>query len=107
MISETFASEVSRGRKPHQPQRVDLLDHPHFACARPLGHNIDERDFGDAAEILNSLKINSVILLSNNPEKLETLTSSGIKASLQILSGDINTFNEKYVATKKERLGHK
>jgi 3,4-dihydroxy 2-butanone 4-phosphate synthase/GTP cyclohydrolase II len=46
-------------------------------------------------------------LLSNNPEKLETLTSSGIKASLKILSGDINTFNEKYVATKKERLGHK
>ena len=72
-----------------------------------LGHNIDERDFGDAAEILNSLRINSVILLSNNPEKLESLTSTGIKASLQFLSGEINTFNEKYVATKKERLGHK
>jgi 3,4-dihydroxy 2-butanone 4-phosphate synthase/GTP cyclohydrolase II len=45
--------------------------------------------------------------LSNNPEKLESLTSTGIKASLQFLSGEINTFNEKYVATKKERLGHK
>ena len=85
-----------------QDQGLDTVD-----ANLALGHNIDERDFGDAAEILNSLKINSVILLSNNPEKLETLTSSGIKASLQILSGDINTFNEKYVATKKERLGHK
>ena len=85
-----------------QDQGLDTVD-----ANLALGHNIDERDFGDAAEILNSLKINSVILLSNNPEKLETLTSSGIKASPQILSGDINTFNEKYVATKKERLGHK
>ena len=85
-----------------QDQGLDTVD-----ANLALGHNIDERDYGDAAEILNSLKINSVILLSNNPEKLETLTSSGIKASLQILSGDINTFNEKYVATKKERLGHK
>ncbi|HAG54355.1 MAG TPA: 3,4-dihydroxy-2-butanone-4-phosphate synthase [Actinobacteria bacterium] len=85
-----------------QDQGLDTVD-----ANLALGHNIDERDFGDAAEILNSLRINSVILLSNNPEKLESLTSTGIKASLQFLSGEINTFNEKYVATKKERLGHK
>ncbi|NBO47000.1 MAG: 3,4-dihydroxy-2-butanone-4-phosphate synthase [Actinobacteria bacterium] len=72
-----------------------------------LGHNIDERDFGDAAEILHSLRIGSVILLSNNPEKLESLTSNGIEASLQILTGDTNVFNERYIATKRERLGHK
>lgn len=85
-----------------QDQGLDTVD-----ANLALGHNIDERDFGDAAEILNSLRINSVILLSNNPEKLESLTSTGIKANLQFLSGEINTFNEKYVATKKERLGHK
>ena len=85
-----------------QDQGLDTVD-----ANLALGHNIDERDFGDAAEILNSLRIDSVILLSNNPEKLESLTSTGIKASLQFLSGEINTFNEKYVATKKERLGHK
>ena len=85
-----------------QDQGLDTVD-----ANLALGHNIDERDFGDASEILNSLRINSVILLSNNPEKLESLTSTGIKASLQFLSGEINTFNEKYVATKKERLGHK
>ena len=85
-----------------QDQGLDTVD-----ANLALGHNIDERDFGDAAEILNSLRINSVILLSNNPEKLESLISTGIKASLQFLSGEINTFNEKYVATKKERLGHK
>ncbi|KRO45128.1 MAG: hypothetical protein ABR61_03775 [Actinobacteria bacterium BACL2 MAG-120813-bin23] len=85
-----------------QDQGLDTVD-----ANLALGHNIDERDFGDAAEILNSLRINSVILLSNNPEKLESLISTGIKASLQFLSGEINTFNEKYVATKRERLGHK
>jgi len=85
-----------------QDQGLDTVD-----ANLALGHNIDEREFGDAAEILNSLRIDSVILLSNNPEKLESLTSTGIKASLQFLSGEINTFNEKYVATKKERLGHK
>ena len=85
-----------------QDQGLDTVD-----ANLALGHNIDERDFGDAAEILNALKIPAVILLSNNPEKLESLTSTGIKASLQFLSGEINTFNEKYVATKKERLGHK
>ena len=85
-----------------QDQGLDTVD-----ANLALGHDIDERDFGDAAEILNSLRINSVILLSNNPEKLESLTSTGIKASLQFLSGEINTFNEKYVATKRERLGHK
>ncbi len=85
-----------------QDQGLDTVD-----ANLALGHNIDERDFGDAAEILNSLRIDSVILLSNNPEKLESLTSTGIKASLQFLSGEINTFNEKYVSTKKERLGHK
>ena len=85
-----------------QDQGLDTVD-----ANLALGHDIDERDFGDAAEILNSLRINSVILLSNNPEKLESLTSTGIKASLQFLSGEINTFNEKYVATKRERLGPK
>lgn len=85
-----------------QDQGLDTVD-----ANLALGHDIDERDFGDAAEILNSLRIDSVILLSNNPEKLESLTSAGIKASLQFLSGEINTFNEKYVATKRERLGHK
>ena len=85
-----------------QDQGLDTVD-----ANLALGHDIDERDFGDAAEILHSLRIDSVTLLSNNPEKLESLTSTGIKASLQFLSGEINTFNEKYVATKKERLGHK
>jgi len=85
-----------------QDQGLDTVD-----ANLALGHNIDERDFGDAAEILHSLRIDSVTLLSNNPEKLESLTSTGIKASLQFLSGESNTFNEKYVATKKERLGHK
>ena len=83
-----------------QDQGLDTVD-----ANLALGHNIDERDFGDAAEILHSLRIDSVTLLSNNPEKLESLTSTGIKASLQILSGDINSLMKNTLQLKKRDWG--
>ena len=72
-----------------------------------LGHDIDERDFADAVEILNSLEISDVTLLTNNPDKLQTLVDAGINASAEDLHGELNKFNEKYIETKRERLGHK
>ena len=85
-----------------QDQGLDTVD-----ANLALGHEIDQRDFTDAAEILNALEIGEVVLLSNNPEKLESLISSGIKATSQLLLGEINNFNEKYVETKRTRLGHR
>ncbi len=72
-----------------------------------LGHDIDERDFADAVEILGELAIKEVTLLTNNPAKLQTLIAAGITASAQDIQGEINPFNEKYIETKRERLGHK
>jgi 3,4-dihydroxy 2-butanone 4-phosphate synthase/GTP cyclohydrolase II len=72
-----------------------------------LGHDIDERDFADAVEILNDLRIRDVTLLTNNPVKLQTLIEAGITATAEDLHGDVNKFNEKYIETKRERLGHK
>ncbi len=72
-----------------------------------LGHDIDERDFADAVEILRELEINNVTLLTNNPIKLQTLLEAGITASAEDLHGEINKFNAKYIETKRERLGHK
>jgi 3,4-dihydroxy 2-butanone 4-phosphate synthase/GTP cyclohydrolase II len=72
-----------------------------------LGHDVDKRDFADAVEILNHLGMRDVTLLTNNPVKLQTLIKAGISASPEGLHGDVNEFNEKYIETKRERLGHK
>lgn len=71
-----------------------------------LGHDVDERDFNDAAEILRSLGILNVTLLTNNPIKLQTLQEAGIHVTSQTLHGETNPFNQRYIETKRERLGH-
>lgn len=71
-----------------------------------LGHDVDERDFNNATEILRSLGIMNVTLLTNNPVKLQSLKDSGIRASSQTLHGETNPFNKRYIDTKRERLGH-
>lgn len=71
-----------------------------------LGHDVDERDFNDAAEILRSLGILNVTLLTNNPIKLQTLQDAGIHVTSQTLHGETNPFNQRYIDTKRERLGH-
>lgn len=71
-----------------------------------LGHDVDERDFNDAAEILRSLGILNVTLLTNNPIKLQTLKDAGIHVTSQTLHGETNPFNQRYIDTKRERLGH-
>jgi len=72
-----------------------------------LGHDVDERDFADAVEILHQLGLLHVTLLTNNPQKLQTLLEAGISATAEDLHGDLNEFNQKYIQTKRERLGHK
>ena len=84
-----------------QDQGLDTVD-----ANLALGHDVDERDFNDAAEILRSLEILNVTLLTNNPVKLQTLRDAGIQASSQALHGEKNPFNQRYIDTKRERLGH-
>ena len=72
-----------------------------------LGHDVDERDFADAVEILHQFGLLQVTLLTNNPQKLQTLLEAGISATAEDLHGDLNEFNQKYIQTKRERLGHK
>lgn len=72
-----------------------------------LGHDIDERDFHDATEILTLLGVKEVTLLTNNPSKLQTLKDAGLTARSLGLRGEMNEFNQRYIETKRERLGHK
>ncbi|NDI10715.1 MAG: GTP cyclohydrolase II, partial [Actinobacteria bacterium] len=62
-----------------------------------LGHDVDERDFNDAGEILRLLGVVNVTLLTNNPIKLQSLQEAGIQASSQTLHGERNPFNQRYI----------
>jgi 3,4-dihydroxy 2-butanone 4-phosphate synthase/GTP cyclohydrolase II len=70
-----------------------------------LGHEIDARDWNDAIAIVKALQITAVQLLTNNPNKVAALKSSGITVTQKPLVIVSNKFNEKYLATKEEKLG--
>ncbi len=72
-----------------------------------LGFDADLRDYGVGAQILHSLGIKSIRLLTNNPRKIVGLEGYGIKISERVsLQIDSNPHNEKYLNTKRCRMGH-
>ena len=71
-----------------------------------LGHQIDARQWSDAAAIVESLGLMEITLLTNNPDKVIALTEAGIACTQQPLVIVSNRFNEKYLATKELKLGH-
>ena len=72
-----------------------------------LGHKADERDYGVGANILHSLGIKNMRLMTNNPVKRIGLEGYGIKVSeLVPLEIEPNEYNKRYMATKKTRMGH-
>jgi GTP cyclohydrolase II len=72
-----------------------------------LGHGPDERDYGVAAAILRELKVRSVRLLTNNPEKVEALVRAGIPVAQRLgLQADRTAENAGYLETKARRLHH-
>ena len=71
-----------------------------------LGHEIDARDWSDAIAIVRALQITAVQLLTNNPNKVAALKGSGIAVAQKPLVIVSNEFNEKYLTTKEEKLGH-
>ena len=72
-----------------------------------LGFAPDERDYSTGAEILKTLGITKIRLLTNNPDKIENLEKHGIQVSERIpLVIGSNRFNTKYLRTKQERMGH-
>jgi GTP cyclohydrolase II len=57
--------------------------------------------------ILGFLEVGSLRLMTNNPEKIEAVLSSGIEI-VDRLSADVpgNPHSAHYLATKREKLGH-
>lgn len=73
-----------------------------------LGFDDDERDYGIAARMLQILNCNCVVLLTNNPAKIDGLAKSGIEiAGRMPLETPVNADNRRYLTAKVARAGHR
>ena len=72
-----------------------------------LGFKADHREFGLPAQILKTLGIKRVRLLSNNPDKVAAVQSAGIEVVERVpCEVTPSPHAEEYLKTKKEKLGH-
>ena len=72
-----------------------------------LGHKADERDYGVGANILRSLGIRDMRLMSNNPMKRIGLEGYGLRIVERVpIEIEPNEYNRFYMHTKKARMGH-
>ncbi|RHJ79567.1 bifunctional 3,4-dihydroxy-2-butanone-4-phosphate synthase/GTP cyclohydrolase II [Parabacteroides sp. AM08-6] len=72
-----------------------------------LGHQADERDYGVGAQILRHLGVTKMRLMSNNPVKRVGLEAYGLTVVENVpIEITPNKYNEFYMKTKKERMGH-
>lgn len=78
-----------------------------FDANTTLGFDDDERDYRIAARMLRMLDCSQILLLTNNPAKLDGLTQAGIGIAARIpLETPINPHNRRYLTAKAARSGH-
>jgi len=72
-----------------------------------LGLPADARHYGTATQVLRDLKVESVRLMTNNPDKVDNLEDFGIKVAERVpLTPHPNDHNLAYLLTKRDRMGH-
>ena len=72
-----------------------------------LGYGMDLREYGLGAQILVDLGLKTIRLLTNNPRKVVGLEGYGLKITEQVaIKVKPNPHNERYLKTKREKLGH-
>ena len=72
-----------------------------------LGHQADERDYGVGAQILRTIGVKKMRLITNNPVKRVGLEAYGIEIVENIpIEVTPNPYNERYLRTKQARMGH-
>ncbi|NBU91962.1 MAG: GTP cyclohydrolase II, partial [Flavobacteriia bacterium] len=72
-----------------------------------LGFKVDERDYGIGAQMLRELGVRKMRLMSNNPKKRTGLIGYGLEIVENVaLEIPRNPFNEDYLKTKRDQLGH-
>ncbi len=85
-----------------QEQGLDTIE-----ANEKLGFASDLRDYGMGAQILHDLGIRRIKLLTNNPKKVVGLEGYGLEITEQLpLSLPANIHNQKYLDTKRIRMGH-
>ena len=85
-----------------QEQGLDTVE-----ANQELGLPDDAREYDSAAAILRELKVESVRLMSNNPEKFDTLAKHGIPVCERVgLAIPVRDENERYIRTKQVKFGH-
>jgi 3,4-dihydroxy 2-butanone 4-phosphate synthase/GTP cyclohydrolase II len=85
-----------------QDQGMDTVE-----ANQHLGFQADLRHYGLGAQILRHLGVKELKLLTNNPKKIVALEGYGLSIVEQVpLEVPSNPFNQKYLSTKKEKMGH-
>ncbi|HUF49146.1 MAG TPA: bifunctional 3,4-dihydroxy-2-butanone-4-phosphate synthase/GTP cyclohydrolase II [Vicinamibacterales bacterium] len=86
-----------------QDQGLDTVE-----ANEQLGFKPDQRDYGIGAQVLRSLGVKTMRLLTNNPRKFIGLEGYGlaVSASLPLEVTPATDFNRRYLKTKKDKLGH-
>jgi 3,4-dihydroxy 2-butanone 4-phosphate synthase/GTP cyclohydrolase II len=75
-----------------------------------LGYKADSRDYGVGIQLLKDLGLSRVRLLTNNPKKTDAFIYGGFDLEVvdQVpILPPVHEFNERYLATKREKLGHR
>ena len=72
-----------------------------------LGFKADLRDYGIGAQILSDLGVKNIRLMTNNPKKIIGLQGYGLQVVERVaIEMPPNKINERYLQTKKEKMGH-
>lgn len=84
-----------------QDQGLDTVE-----ADQKLGLPLDTREYSVAAQILKTLRVKSVRLLTNNPRKITGLKNARIKVERKSLPWMADTYNRRYLEAKKRKMGH-
>lgn len=85
-----------------QDEGADTIDANH-----QLGFHADERNYAVAVSILKYFDVKSLLLITNNPEKIRDLKEHGIEIIQRVpIEVKPNKYSREYLKTKRDRAGH-
>jgi 3,4-dihydroxy 2-butanone 4-phosphate synthase/GTP cyclohydrolase II len=98
---------VGLARKIEAYALQDAGGHDTLSANIALGLPADARDYSAGAQILADLDVRSIRLLTNNPGKATALADLGVRINSNVpIIGEVNEENMRYLAAKKDRMGH-